>query len=116
MRTRRFLIFLLGVCSCGLMIAQRGGEAEWAMYGLDNAETHYSPLTQITTANVKQLGLAWATDPGSFMGQIEGNPLVSQRNALWNAALECGIRGGRPDRETQMALGPADPARNVRHG
>lgn len=99
MRTHRFLIFLLGICSCGLMIAQRGGEAEWAMYGLNNAETHYSPLTQITTANVKQLGLAWASDPGSFMGQIEGNPLVLNGTLYgtlpWSVAFAMDARTGK---------------------
>src|SRR5690349_20321331 len=99
MRIHRWLMVLLGVCSCGLMIAQRGGEAEWAMYGLDTAETHYSPLTQITTANVKQLGLAWATDPGSFMGQIEGNPLVLNGTMYgtlpWSVAFAMDARTGK---------------------
>ena len=41
-----------------------GNGAEWLTYGRDYAETHFSPLTQINTRNVKRLSLAWsmATD------------------------------------------------------
>jgi len=58
-------------------MAQRaGGDTEWAKYGLDNSETHYSPIQQANASNVNQLGLVWAADLGSFAGQIEGTPLV----------------------------------------
>src|SRR5262249_32857824 len=42
--------------------------AEWLTYGRDYAETHYSPLKQLTTENVKRLGLAWSWDTQSPMG------------------------------------------------
>ncbi|HTV02657.1 MAG TPA: PQQ-dependent dehydrogenase, methanol/ethanol family, partial [Luteitalea sp.] len=61
-------------------LAQAGGrqgtDVPWPMYGLDTAETHYSPLTQLTTANVAQLGLAWSADLEAFPGQLQGTPLV----------------------------------------
>jgi glucose dehydrogenase len=36
--------------------------AEWLTYGRDYAETHYSPLSQITTENVRRLVPAWTWD------------------------------------------------------
>src|SRR5438552_7994091 len=35
---------------------------EWISYNRDWSETRYSPLDQINTENVKQLGLAWSLD------------------------------------------------------
>ncbi len=41
------------------------GEAgEWPKWGRDNAGTRFSPLTQITPANVGELELAWEYDTG----------------------------------------------------
>src|SRR5579862_1146846 len=45
--------------------AQGGGaigaqvDGDWPNYGRDGSEQHYSPLTEITTRDVGQLGLAW---------------------------------------------------------
>ena len=54
---------------------------EWLTYGLDLAETRYSPLKQINTGNVSRLGLAWSYDIGSGGGGQEATPLV------WNGTL-----------------------------
>ena len=54
-----------------------GGTAtagEWRSYGGDAAETHHSPLNQITAANVNRLGLAWSVEVGSE-ARIESTPL-----------------------------------------
>jgi quinohemoprotein ethanol dehydrogenase len=57
-------------------IANAGGEAtEWLTYGRDYAETRFSPLTQINSNNVSDLGLAWAYDTGEVRGH-EATPLV----------------------------------------
>ena len=48
---------------------------EWVSYGRDYAETHHSPLAQITAANVSQLKLAWSTEVGS-QGKVETTPIV----------------------------------------
>ncbi|MBH1991302.1 MAG: PQQ-binding-like beta-propeller repeat protein [Sphingomonadaceae bacterium] len=45
-------------------IAQGG--ANWSSYGGSDKEQHYSPLTQITEANVGKLGLAWSYDIDTF--------------------------------------------------
>ncbi len=50
-------------------------EGEWLSYGRDYAEQRFSPLDQIDTTNVSQLGLAWYADLDTARGQ-EGTPLV----------------------------------------
>jgi quinohemoprotein ethanol dehydrogenase len=54
---------------------------EWLTYGLTPGETRYSPLSQITTENVKQLGLTWSFDLGQGGGNQEATPLV------WNGTI-----------------------------
>lgn len=48
---------------------------EWMSHGRDYSEQRFSPLTQVTTANVEQLGLAWFADFDTRRGQ-ESTPLV----------------------------------------
>jgi PQQ-dependent dehydrogenase (methanol/ethanol family) len=50
--------------------------AEWLTYGRDQAETHYSPLTQVSTATVAGLTRVWSTELG-MPGTLETTPLVS---------------------------------------
>jgi len=55
--------------------------AEWLTYGLNYAETRFSPLRQIHASNVSRLGLAWSYDMGPGGGTQEDTPLV------WNGVL-----------------------------
>ncbi|MBO9517639.1 MAG: PQQ-dependent dehydrogenase, methanol/ethanol family [Porphyrobacter sp.] len=48
---------------------------EWLSYGRDYAEQRFSPLTQISDANVSKLGLAWYADMETARGQ-EATPLM----------------------------------------
>jgi len=48
---------------------------DWMSYGLNYSEDRFSPLEQINSGNVNQLGLAWSTDLGTSRG-IEATPLV----------------------------------------
>jgi len=48
---------------------------QWVMTGRTFDLQRYSPLNQITTANVGQLGVAWTMSTGTLRGH-EGNPLV----------------------------------------
>lgn len=48
---------------------------EWPSYGLDYREQRYSPLQQITPANLERLGLAWYADLDYNRG-LEATPLV----------------------------------------
>jgi quinohemoprotein ethanol dehydrogenase len=54
---------------------------DWLTYGLTQAETRYSALSQINTGNVSQLGLAWSYVLGPGGGNQETTPLV------WNGTL-----------------------------
>src|SRR5688572_26892539 len=49
----------------------------WLTYGLDQSETRFSPLADINTTNVKQLGLSWAYDVGPGGGGQEATPIVA---------------------------------------
>ncbi|GMN14216.1 PQQ-dependent dehydrogenase, methanol/ethanol family [Altererythrobacter sp. MTPC7] len=81
------LPFTLGSCGEGYEPAANGGidgarllnaqadGANWISYGRDYAEQRFSPLAQITTENVGELGLAWAADMDTARGQ-EATPLV----------------------------------------
>ena len=48
---------------------------EWPAYGRDSAEQRYSPLSQINTKNIKNLGLAWHYDLKENRG-VEASPLM----------------------------------------
>src|SRR4029450_2049363 len=48
---------------------------QWVMTGRTFDLQRYSPLNQITTSNVGQLGVAWTRSTGTVRGH-EGNPLV----------------------------------------
>ncbi|MEQ1855873.1 MAG: PQQ-dependent dehydrogenase, methanol/ethanol family [Longimicrobiales bacterium] len=54
----------------------RADAAEWLTYGRDYSETHYSPLTDITTANVAQLRPAWSWTLPKSGARPEATPLV----------------------------------------
>jgi quinohemoprotein ethanol dehydrogenase len=68
--------------------AAKSGD-EWLTYGHDYAETHYSPLKQITTENVKRLGLAWSFETDSPPGTVETTPLIS--NGVLYGSLPWGV-------------------------
>src|ERR1044072_4171364 len=50
-------------------------EGEWYMTGRDYSLQRFSPLKQITTANVGELRPIWSFSTGTLRGH-EGNPLV----------------------------------------
>ncbi len=57
-------------------LANAGNDAtEWLTYGRDYAETRFSPLNQINSNNVSDLGIAWTYDTGEVRGH-EASPLV----------------------------------------
>ena len=47
----------------------------WLLYGRDFGQQHYSPLKQINSKNVSDLGLAWSTDVASSDGLI-ATPII----------------------------------------
>ncbi len=76
------LLFLSALPSQALPVTQqRLVEAprqadDWLAHGRDLNETRFSPLDQITAANVGSLGLAWSYDFPDTRG-LEGTPVVA---------------------------------------
>ncbi|PLK25740.1 PQQ-dependent dehydrogenase, methanol/ethanol family [Novosphingobium sp. TH158] len=73
-------------------------EGEWLSYGRDLAEQRFSPLTQITDANVGDLGLAWSLDLETARGQ-EATPLMHDGtlyvSTAWSIVKAVDARTGR---------------------
>src|SRR2546421_4609436 len=90
MNVRRFAV--IGGIACGLLACLASAQtpvvddaalrhagaagAEWLTNGLDLAETRYSPLKHITTANVDRLRLGWTYELASSGGGQLATPLV----------------------------------------
>lgn len=63
----------------GAVRAQSPGATEWPAYGNDAGGTRYSAAAEITSANVKDLRLAWVMRTGDFLGErgrFEATPLL----------------------------------------
>ncbi len=56
-------------------VAAAGEDGEWPLPGRDHANTRFSPLTEITPQNAKNLRAVWSFSTGVLAGH-EGNPLV----------------------------------------
>jgi len=62
---------------------------EWLSYGRDRAETHFSPLKQIDSTNVKRLGVAFVSDTNGPAGNIEATPIMA--NGAMYTSLAWGV-------------------------
>ncbi|HKS05563.1 MAG TPA: PQQ-dependent dehydrogenase, methanol/ethanol family [Gemmatimonadaceae bacterium] len=71
---------------------------EWLTYGRDYAETHYSPLAQITRDNVSKLKLAWSSAIDGTAGALEATPVVSNgvlyATSTWSVVFALDARTG----------------------
>jgi quinohemoprotein ethanol dehydrogenase len=77
---RLFVFVCIATFAAGQGITDRdlnaaGSRNDWITAGRDYAETHYSPLHDINTSNVKRLGLAWSLDMETKRG-LEATPIV----------------------------------------
>lgn len=83
--------------AAALSTAQNDGK-EWLTYGRDYYESRFSPLTQITADNVKDLGVAWTFDTDSFRG-LEATPLVHDgiiyATRPWSSVFALDARTGK---------------------
>ena len=60
-----------------LMGARSDAEKNWLMYGRDYSNQRWSPLSQITTANVGALRVTWIYQTGiPRLGSFETSPIV----------------------------------------
>ena len=80
---RRSLALLTAILVPGLVGQSKTPAADWPMFNRDLASTRYSPLSQITTANVAKLAQVWSyrLQPSSFRfatagGAAEVVPIV----------------------------------------
>ncbi|HSV52755.1 MAG TPA: PQQ-dependent dehydrogenase, methanol/ethanol family [Burkholderiaceae bacterium] len=80
------------------MRANAATTADWPSYGLDYAETRFSKLKQIDTANAKELGLVWSYNLESTRG-VEATPLVVDGimyvTASWSVVHAVDVRTGQ---------------------
>ena len=78
--------------------AGRTGD-EWLTNGLNQSETRFSPLKQITAANVSRLAPAWSYDVGDGGGGQEATPLVANGTIYgitnWSIVFAVDARTGR---------------------
>ena len=60
----------------GVSAQSNAQPTEWKYWGADAAQTHFSPLAQITPANVAQLKPVWIYNPGTTGRGWENTPLL----------------------------------------
>lgn len=72
------------VSSDDLLKAQDNA-GEWLMYGRDYRNWRYSPLDEITTANVASLRPVWAMSTGGKFGGLEATPLFRDGTLYFTA-------------------------------
>jgi quinohemoprotein ethanol dehydrogenase len=79
--------------------AAQGKGEDWLSYGFTPQETRYTPLSQINTANVSRLGLAWSVEAGPGGGGQEATPLVHNgvifSTTQWSVVFAVDARTGK---------------------
>jgi quinohemoprotein ethanol dehydrogenase len=95
------------------LVAADSEPGNWMSNGRDYGEQRFSPLDQITTENVSQLGLAWYADMDTSRGQ-EATPIVVDGamylSTAWSHVKAFDVRTGEP----LWAFDPkVDPAKGV---
>ena len=88
---------LLGLSCLVLSTMSFAAGGEWRTHGYDDAGTRFSPLTQITPDNAKELGLVWSYDLKSSRG-VEATPIVVDGvmyvTAPWSVVHALDVRSG----------------------
>ncbi|HZF16452.1 MAG TPA: PQQ-dependent dehydrogenase, methanol/ethanol family [Steroidobacteraceae bacterium] len=86
-----------GVVTKERLLAADHDKENWLSHGRTYDEQRYSPLTQITSANVGQLGLAWHVDLPTKRG-VEATPLVIDgvmfTTGPWSMVYAIDVRSG----------------------
>ncbi|MDR7150283.1 quinohemoprotein ethanol dehydrogenase [Hydrogenophaga palleronii] len=88
----------VGKVNAAFMQSNATQTADWPSYGLDYAETRHSKLNQISTDNVKDLGLVWSYNLESRRG-VESTPVVVDGimyvTASWSIVHAVDVRTGK---------------------
>jgi quinoprotein glucose dehydrogenase len=66
----------IGIALSASLVSAQSAGTDWPAYGNDPGSMKFSPLKQITPANVGKLKLAWTYDTGETAGTDEITPLV----------------------------------------
>lgn len=66
----------LALVSLGAARHQAPQTHDWPVYGGQNADDHYSPLTQINRSNVGKLKVVWTFDTGEKSVGLQTSPLI----------------------------------------
>ena len=86
-----------GVVTSDRLVRAERDPDNWLTHGRTYDEQRYSPLTQITGANVSQLGLAWYLDLPTKRG-VEATPLVIDgvmyTTGAWSIVYAIDVRTG----------------------
>lgn len=74
-------LLMLAIGLSDFVFAQSNTDRSWSVYKGNEGSTNYSPLSQITPANVNQLQPAWTLTlqdkkPGAQPGKSECNPII----------------------------------------
>ena len=69
-------LFRLGAIGLACLPIALAGQSDWPAYGHDPGGMRYSPLTQITPANVATLTRAWIYETGEDASAFQTTPLV----------------------------------------
>ena len=94
---------------------------QWPHYAGDQAASHYSPLEQITAANVARLAIAWEWKPGEKAlpqfgtrpGAFQNTPLVIDNVMYLSTPLQPG-RGPRcGERQATVAIRSRGPTKTA---
>jgi PQQ-dependent dehydrogenase (methanol/ethanol family) len=72
---------LLAIVVLGCWEPAGAVDADWSLFGQNDSQQHFSPLSQINDKNVSRLGIAWATEPLGE-GGVGGVPLVAGNTAF----------------------------------
>lgn len=89
---------VFGLSCLVLSSAPFAAGGEWRSHGYDDAGTRFSPLTQITPDNARELGLVWSYDLESTRG-VEATPIVVDGvmyvTAPWSIVHALDVRSGK---------------------
>ncbi len=81
------------------LVGANADSADWLTYGRTYDEQRFSPLDQVNTGTVKNLGLAWSADLDTARGQ-EGTPLVIDGtiyvSTAWSKVKAYDAASGKP--------------------
>ena len=78
---------------------------DWLTYGINQAETRFSPLTDINATNVESAGPRVVVRRGRWRRRSGGHAARGQRHDLRHHQLEHRVRRGRADRQGEAGVG-----------